>query len=1175
MSAKARVGIAAVVIAVLGAALFFFLPKNDPHEAPAASTPVAVSENVPTPSDEAIQSEEKVAEELISAEASPQSPVAKRAKAGPGRIYGEVTLPDGSPKTPITLEIHRVDTEATLVSYNDTKVASTTAAADNTFSFDKLPLGRYQVYASTATLVAQTPTVLQRVEPEVKLTLRLAPGGTISGRVVDSNREPIAGANVFVGASNVAGQKRNTPRERALSSRVVTDADGRFTMGFLRLSVNNEPGYRLAVKAEGFATLLSDYIQAGTSNAELVLTPGAILSGSLIKAGTTEPVPEQTVYLETDLAIERLTATSDAEGFFFIPGVPAGIHMARLLNSEFVIVPESGLFTVPANAESAEVALQVLAGAAISGRVYDIDSNSGIADITISAWADPNYKPQTVTTAADGSYRFSGLAPTAYQIGINKPSGYTFPKTGGFSFASLTPESGSELKNINFTLTRGLSISGVVVDDEGKPIPQASISGSAHDGNDDSEAKTDDSGAFTLSGFNAGTRVDLYAYKEGFAQPTRDPRERRRGYDLKQNLTGIKMVLIPGATVSGTVVDTRGAPVRGAMLMMQTTTEPPRRIAADATSDATGAITFKAVPPGEFLVGMPQTRGNSLADEDRALRITVPRGGAVTGLRFVVPATEGQYTISGRVVDARGKPITRASVSTAAVDRPNVRREVHATSDANGAFVLSGLEEGAHTVWAQANGFVSGEQSRVMAGAADVVITVKDFARIEGRVINEHTGQPIPLFTLNPHNNSKPVRDPEGRFVIDEATEDMLVLQVEADGYAPAMISLPSVVLGQTLRDVIVRMSPGAELRGIVRDRAGQPIAGAWIGINAPKYSGTLIRSSNVSSGLDGTFQMRSLPAGAFELSVSHQNFAFVTQPLNIAYGANNYAEVTLTGGASLTGVVTLHGKPVDAAYVYATVPERGGHQARTNAQGRYRIEHLNAGQAQVQASHSDTSGHHARTVTVNITQGVAAEANIDLGDGGASIEGTIFSAPGTPDRSRAGIGAHWDNNASSASTQADANGNYVLDGLPAGEVIVTVYIENGRTRKQVIVPLVAGQRAHKDIVLSDGTNLRVDIAGVSSVKTIYTNIMLVRDHVAFETVDDDVIQKASRRCIETSQVAEGYHEYSLLEPGAYTVLIWEYDYAAAQLGKNPYNRWTAATIDVTSEPEQNVQVSL
>jgi protocatechuate 3,4-dioxygenase beta subunit len=76
--------------------------------------------------------------------------------------------------------------------------------------------------------------------------------------------------------------------------------------------------------------------------------------------------------------------------------------------------------------------------AKISGKIF-LDQNgdgtlgasdTGLAGITISLLNSSNVVVGTTTTASDGSYSFSGMAPATYSVKVTAPSGNAFSPTG-------------------------------------------------------------------------------------------------------------------------------------------------------------------------------------------------------------------------------------------------------------------------------------------------------------------------------------------------------------------------------------------------------------------------------------------------------------------------------------------------------------------------------------------------------------------------------------------------------------------------------------------------------------------------------------------------------------------------------------------------------------------------
>lgn len=1170
MSTRKQLGIATVVVALaIAGGAFLFLPENAPREAAPPPPPIAGTTPEPVAAKKSAPETAESPAEVAATEKPAENSPAGRAKIGPGRIFGKSILPDDAPKSPIRVELHRIDVDRPLVSYEDTLVASADAAASGEFSFERLPLGAYQLYAETSTHTAQNTARLSRNNLESQVSLQLFAGGAISGRVMDQNRDPVPGANIFVGAYDIGGAKRFTPRERALSSRVLTDADGRFTMGHLRRSTNDEPGYRLAVKADGFATFVSEFIKAGTTNAEFTLTEGAVVSGSLTKEGTTEAVPGETVMLESELSIERLAGTTDAEGFFFIPNVSAGTHLATLAGRDYVIVPESGVFEVPGGAASAEVSLHVLAGGTISGRVYDADTNDGLAGIELGTALNGKYDVHKATTAADGTYRLTGLLPRPHGIHINRPRGYRFAD-GATTSPTVTPISGAETPSIDFALSRGMSISGVVVDDAGQPIADANVSAGDDEGRYHDDSRTDDRGEFTLSGYPKDASVRVHASKSGYSLPPGQWNERPK-YTLDKNRTGIIVTLLHAVKVSGTVVDAHGTPVQGVRMVAQTTSEPPVTVAM-ASPTANGDVTFNDITPGEYLFGAYSSSSGLIADESAALRINVTGGKDITGLRFVLPGDPRQrLSISGRVVDPRGNPI--AGATALAAQRQTMNRGFTDT-DSTGSFTITGLATGTYDVWATAAQFAPSERILEDADATGVVLTLKDYARIEGQVVSAQSGLPVPIFSVDYRGEPVTFRDVQGKFVLENVLEQTNHIAVTADGFATASVPVPPLTGGQTHHGLMVRLEPGATLTGRVTNREGQPIGGASVQLSsgsATVYSNTV---GETQSAADGTFQLSSLPTGPQMLSAYHERYAGTTkQPVTIAPGAQNRAEIVLSSGTSITGIITMDGTPLSGAQVSASVQNQGGGQARTDAQGRYRIDRLPAGEVKVRASSDQHSlSRHAHTTAATV-EGRITEINLELNGGTATIEGTIYSEPGVPVRTRMSVSAVWDNRDSGLYARSDANGNFILDGLPEGLVFVHVRAENGLP-KVAGVQLSAGQRARRDIVLSAGENLHIQVSGTSADRDFPVRALLCPGGFSLGQASLHQIRNNLNH-IGSAEIAGGQCEFKSLEPGTYTVVVWEMDVAAVRLGQDGLSRATSAIVEVTEGSEQTVQLSL
>ncbi|MDK1021507.1 MAG: carboxypeptidase-like regulatory domain-containing protein, partial [Candidatus Hydrogenedentes bacterium] len=408
-----RISVIGAVLGVVATLILLALILGRGGEAPSteqAESREAPVEGVTAPAPSADEeARDTIAREDEAAPSLPEPPPEETVAGltGPGRIYGTVVMP-GAAAVPedMRVALHRYDSKSLEISYDDTLLETVAPGSEGAFDFKSLPLGSYVLFATSSGHTAYSLATLTRMRTERELTMSVVPGGAISGRVIDETGESVEGAHVFTAAWDIGGQERNAPRGRALASRVSTDAEGAFVMGNLHIGKSGERGYRLAVKAEGYATYVSDFMAAGTRDVELVLTLGGMVVGQLIRAGTGEPVPDMTITLDSDLAMENLSTFSDAEGWFFMTGVPPGSHRARLVDEELIVVPETAHIEVVEGEQTVDVLIVVAMGGRITGRVYDGETGAGIAGVKLHARPEGFSLPATPSTDTDAQGRY-------------------------------------------------------------------------------------------------------------------------------------------------------------------------------------------------------------------------------------------------------------------------------------------------------------------------------------------------------------------------------------------------------------------------------------------------------------------------------------------------------------------------------------------------------------------------------------------------------------------------------------------------------------------------------------------------------------------------------------------------------------------------------------------------
>lgn len=151
--------------------------------------------------------------------------------------------------------------------------------------------------------------------------------------------------------------------------------------------------------------------------------------------------------------------------------------------------------------------------------------------------------------------------------------------------------------------------------------------------------------------------------------------------------------------------------------------------------------------------------------------------------------------------------------------------------------------------------------------------------RLEGMVINEHTGRPVPHALVEAVGRSKiaMLTDSEGRFTIENLPQGSLTLGVRKPGFfAPGAIenmqSFTTVAVGPNMNKCEVRLVPEAGFVGEVTDSDGEPLEGASVQVLAAKLiegrRQMMSVGRYVTTDEDGNFHMAGLPAGRYYLAV-------------------------------------------------------------------------------------------------------------------------------------------------------------------------------------------------------------------------------------------------------------------------------------------------------------------
>jgi hypothetical protein len=459
-------------------------------------------------------------------------------------------------------------------------------------------------------------------------------------------------------------------------------------------------------------------------------------------------------------------------------------------------------------------------GAVVSGRVYDEDSNAGLAGVgVIASGTIFRVNDKDVVTDVSGNYSIRGLHEGDYSITYANVDGYPAPiDTGNERFRVAT--SLDEPQTKNFALSKGLMLSGTVVDDSGIPLENEFVSGSTADNVSDVN-ETDEAGRFVLTGFRPEDVVHLTVQGKYLVDK---PDPTRLG---KTSISNLVLKIGTNARVAGTVKDDYDKPLRGYLVYATDANDPSRQVRSE-TRRRPGGFFFHALEPGtyniQYAVGSRHRPG-----QDPVLKtLTLEKAEVVSDLNiFVEDSMLPSMAIAGRIVDDTGTGIPEVSV--------RYSRGESSRSDFDGYFAAERLEEGNHSIHFQKRGYVALSEKDVLAGTANLEVVMSRSAYVTGNIVDAMTGDPVTNFEVavqNSESDQPPedrfyarYLDKEGRFRAQEIYPNRSSsIWVRADGYADTKTPVTGLTSGELRQGVVIRLEKESVVSETVGDANGTPI---------------------------------------------------------------------------------------------------------------------------------------------------------------------------------------------------------------------------------------------------------------------------------------------------------------------------------------------------------------
>jgi uncharacterized GH25 family protein len=1110
--------------------------------------------------------EEAMPEKLDAPLDAPEQPVenqsAKRAKRpkGKGVIKGTVTWHgDGAPVAGARIYLDYLERASNHEPYPEERMEwGTETDSDGKFRIGNLPVnivfgkrgGRFAVIAEKdgASAVATAGMTDDELLEIVELELR--PTAGIAGRVLDQDGEPVTGAVVTPQEITDKAQQRQSYGARSLWAR--TDGNGNFALAHLL-----KGSWKLAAKARGYAATVSDPIETGDRDARIVLKKGTSLSGRVISAKDGEPVDNVFVTVNDQRnSSNQLRAGTDDSGVFQVTALADGEYLLQLDDKEHVLMGEAPRIVV-ADAQPIDgVTLTVAYGGAITGHISDAETGAPIGGVRIQARGTQRRSGRSPEGVSDGegNYEISGLAGGSYTLRRRWKAGYLHGEHR--ENKSVAVKLGDVLEGVDFSVRRGLMISGYVVDKAGDPVEGIRVScNPLVDNGEGEDVNMVENGTFELRGFSPNVEVHIEVAGRGYSAPRLGPLSTG-----EEGIEDLQIVVDAGASIAGVVVDQAGK----ALPDMYVSASPVGGggSSGGASTEADGTFVMKSLAEGTYSL-FARRRSSWSSGERGKMEISLTKGQKLTGVRLVFERTAGSV-IAGRVTNAKREPVEQASINAYS---PNGGGNAHAQSDADGKYELELDAGGIYTVQAYHQNYTHQIREGVEVGERNLDFVLEGRGTVEGQVLDARTCSPIAQFEIahqqglannvNYQNaNYVSFFNEEGRFSVNMLEAGEATIFARATGYAPSLQHVPHVQPNDTTGGVVLRLESGASIEGVVVDMDGRPIAGAqiylagrvdqWMIQNA-QYGGA--GGAAATSDANGEFSIDSLGSELTKITAVHPDFPNTTHNVALAPGQVANVEIVMTGGATIEGTVFANGEPAANQNVYVSGGPTAYHaSATTDENGVYRFERVPEGEISVNARVTQDGATRSQGETVSARGGFTTTVDLSVIFGSGVIEGQI-TANG---QSVSGgfvvaiLQGAQDGESQSVQGMVTEEGSYTVSGLLPGNyrlMAQSVLAESGQRRMRVVeVAVEDGQTVQRDIELEGGAHIRGVVSGVGNPQRV--QVMAITGVIEINDLASDFSMSTNlqSRIGGYSPVnAAGEYDISGLSTGDYTIVALEY----------------------------------
>ena len=430
---------------------------------------------------------------------------------------------------------------------------------------------------------------------------------------------------------------------------------------------------------------------------------------------------------------------------------------------------------------------------------------------------------------------------------------------------------------------------------------------------------------------------------------------------------------------------------------------------------------------------------------------------------------EPAHLLSGRVVDPAGKPIVQAAIRVTSWRGAQLFSQELKT-DETGRFQWNDAPGDEVKVNVSAIGYARKDDLSLAPGSSHEIVLTPPTV-IKGTVLDSHTGQPIPKFSLvlgavwNPegrliwqrgYGTDRDAKKQPGSFQY-ELTQPahQYLMRVSADGYLPEDSGL--FLTDHTVHAFTFRLTKAEPIKGTIQKPDGSPAADTMVYV-VPGDDDFRIDNGDV---LNGEYQIRARtgPDGRFTLPPQKENYVLAAlgdAGVTVALGRDLRGDdlLRLQPWAHVSGTVKIDGKPA-AELELSSSADESPHLAgephvttsfyvKTDANGRFEIPRVMPGRlilGQWVPNGADRRVWFVNMATLDVASGQTYD--LKIGERGRRIVGRLEIPRSVQRMVRKASIEHRASKSQSPSigVQVFNDGRFLAQDLTPGEYVLRIAI--------------------------------------------------------------------------------------------------------------------------------------